>query len=87
MFKNFYFIGPRLNNQQLECLMDIHENEILGGPPITIRTIKNVKALVKLGLITTCHFTSRGKELQCFTITEDGRAYLSGITREQKVNK
>lgn len=66
----------RLTEGQWELLMNIHENEILNLPPVTVLETMYAKKLLTNGLINVIPTHKDGKTLLVYSITQLGKQVL-----------
>ena len=66
----------KLTLRQIEFLMEVHENEILHLPSLTVRNSVQTNCLLKYGLIDIFPQIMNDRVFWKFKITLKGKAYL-----------
>jgi hypothetical protein len=69
-----------LTKGQIEFLMDVHENEILGLPPITVISSMFANRLIKKGFLQIVPHVIKQKVLMIYRTTGMGVEYLNSIS-------
>ena len=71
----------KLNLRQIEFLMEVHENEILHLPPLTVRNSLQTNCLLKYGLIDIFTQIKDSRVFWKYRITIKGKEYLLGSVK------
>ena len=79
MANSYFFIDFRISEPQVEFLMDIHENELLGRPPISPNSTRLGKKLIKNGLVSIRTFMKKDKAMMAYFITPLGIQFLEYV--------
>ena len=69
-----------LTKGQIEFLMDVHENEILGLPPTTVISSMFANRLIKKGFLQIVPHLVKNKMLMIYKTTHMGVEYLNSIS-------